>query len=41
MLVVSHKDRQLPGSDYEKVGLMPRSFEYIFDCVEKAMKQAE
>ena len=29
------------GSEQEKRGLMQRSFEYIFDCVEKAKKKAE
>ena len=38
MLMLSKKDN---NSQYDKVGLMPRSFEYIFDCVEKLKAKAE
>ena len=29
------------GQEYEKRGLMPRSFEYIFECVDKAKEKAK
>jgi hypothetical protein len=29
------------GAEYDKRGLMPRSFEYIFECIQKAKKKAK
>ena len=29
------------GSEYEKRGIMPRSFEYIYECVDTEKKKAE